>query len=40
LLQSLDRPVEEFNRKMLGPLGEQRLRTLLQLLEAARAQAD
>ncbi len=40
LLQSLDRPIEEFNRKMLGPLGEQRLRTLVQLLEAARAQAD
>ncbi len=40
LLQSLDRPIEEFNRKMLGPLGEQRLRTLVQLLEAARVQAD
>ncbi len=40
LLESLDRPIEEFNRKMLGPLGEQRLRTLVQLLEAAREQAD
>ena len=39
LLASLDRPLEEFNRKMLGPLGEQRLRTLIQLLEAAREQA-
>ena len=39
LLQSLDRPVEEFNRRMLGPLGEQQLRTLIQILEAAREQA-
>jgi DNA-binding MarR family transcriptional regulator len=40
LLESLDRPVEDFNRKMLGPLGEQRLRTLIQLLDAAREQSD
>jgi DNA-binding MarR family transcriptional regulator len=39
LLESLDRPVEDFNRKMLGPLGEKQLRTLIQLLEAAREQA-
>jgi DNA-binding MarR family transcriptional regulator len=38
LLQSLDRPVGEFNRKMMGPLGEARLRTLIQLLEEAREQ--
>ena len=40
LLESLDRPIEEFNQRMLGPLGEQRLRTLVQLLESAREQAD
>jgi DNA-binding MarR family transcriptional regulator len=40
LLESLDRPIEAFNRKMLGPLGEQRLRALIQLLEAAREQAE
>jgi DNA-binding MarR family transcriptional regulator len=40
LLESLDRPIEDFNRKMLGPLGELRLRTLIQLLEAAREQTD
>lgn len=39
LLESLDRPIEDFNRKMLGPLGEKQLRTLIQLLEAAREQA-
>jgi len=36
LLDSLDRPLEDFNRRLLGPLGEQRLRTLIQLLDAAR----
>ena len=36
LLDSLDRPIEDFNRRLLGPLGEQRLRTLIQLLDAAR----
>jgi DNA-binding MarR family transcriptional regulator len=40
LLESLDRPIADFNRKMLGSLGEPRLRTLLQLLEAAREQAS
>jgi DNA-binding MarR family transcriptional regulator len=39
LLESLDRPIEDFNRKMMGPLGEKQLRTLIQLLEAAREQA-
>jgi DNA-binding MarR family transcriptional regulator len=38
LLASLDRPVEEFNRKMLSPLGEAQLRTLIRLLETARDQ--
>ena len=40
LLESLDRPVEDLNRKLLGPLGEQRLRTLIQLLDAVREQSD
>ena len=39
LLRGLDRPIEEFNRKLLGHLGEQPLRNLLTLLEAAREQA-
>ncbi len=39
LLRGLDRPIEEFNRKLLGHLGEQQLRTLIRLLEAAREQA-
>lgn len=39
LLQDLDRPIEEFNRRMLGALGEEQLRTLIRLLEAAREQA-
>ncbi len=39
LLQILDGPVEEFNRKMLGALGEQRLQTLIHLLEVIREQA-
>jgi DNA-binding MarR family transcriptional regulator len=40
LLATLDRPVEEFGRKMLGPLGEQQIRTLIQILEAVREQAE
>ena len=40
LLRGLDRPIEEFNRKLLGNLGEPQLRTLIKLLEAARAQAS
>jgi DNA-binding MarR family transcriptional regulator len=39
LLESLDGPIEDFNRKLMGPLGEQRLRTLIQLLDAAREQS-
>jgi DNA-binding MarR family transcriptional regulator len=40
LLGSLDRPVEDFNRQLLGPLGEQTLRTLIQLLDAVRARSE
>ena len=36
LLRSLDRPVEEFQRRLLGHLGERRLRMLIRLLDAAR----
>jgi DNA-binding MarR family transcriptional regulator len=39
LLAKLDRPVAELNRKLLGELGEERLRTLLTLLEQARGSA-
>ncbi|PYX05786.1 MAG: MarR family transcriptional regulator [Acidobacteria bacterium] len=39
LLKELDRPVEEFNRKMLGHLGEQKLKRLIKLLEVARERA-
>ncbi len=40
LLESLDGPVEEFNRRLLGPLGEQTLRTLIQLLDAVRERSE
>ena len=40
LLRTLDGPVEEFNRKMLGALGGQRLQTLIRLLEVVREQAE
>jgi len=40
LLEALDRPIEEFNRKMMGPLGEQQLDTLIRLLNSAREQAE
>jgi DNA-binding MarR family transcriptional regulator len=39
LLATLDRPVEEFGRKMLGPLGEPQIRTLIQILQTVREQA-
>jgi DNA-binding MarR family transcriptional regulator len=39
LLDSLDGPVGEFNRKMLKHLGEPQLRSLITLLEAAREKA-
>jgi DNA-binding MarR family transcriptional regulator len=38
LLQGLDRPIEEFNRKMLGHLGEHQLRAFIKLLERVREQ--
>jgi DNA-binding MarR family transcriptional regulator len=37
LLSRLDEPIEEAHRKRLGHLGRERLRTLTELLEAARA---
>src|SRR6204780_609334 len=37
LLSRLDEPIEEAHRKALGHLGRERLRTLAELLEAARA---
>ncbi len=40
LLQTLDTPVEEFNRKMLSPLGEERLQTFIRLLEVIREQVE
>ena len=40
LLATLDGPLEEFGRKLLGPLGEQRLRILIQLLQAVREQTE
>ena len=39
LLDRLDGPVGEFNRKMLKHLGEPQLRSLITLLEAAREKA-
>ncbi len=38
LLKGLDRPVEQLTRKILGHLGNQRLTTLIKLLEMAREQ--
>ena len=38
LLKGLDRPVEQLTRKILGHLGNQRLTTLIKLLEMARKQ--
>ena len=40
LLEGLDLAIDEFNRRMLGPLGERQLQTLLNLLEAAREQTN
>jgi MarR family transcriptional regulator, organic hydroperoxide resistance regulator len=38
LLEALDQPIAEVDRQPLRHLGEQRLRTLIQLLELAREQ--
>ena len=40
LLRTLDQPIEEFNRMLLGHLGERQLHTLIKLLESARAKAE
>ncbi len=40
LLKALDRPLEIFQRRLLGHLGEQRLQRLIQLLDAARGGAE
>jgi DNA-binding MarR family transcriptional regulator len=40
LLTQMDLPVEDFGRKLLGPLGEQQLRTLIQLLQVVREQTE
>jgi len=40
LLEALDLPIEEFNRKMLSPLGEKQLQTLIYLLDSAREQTE
>ena len=37
ILKELDKPIEELHVKQLGHLGDQRLRSLVDLLEAARA---
>jgi DNA-binding MarR family transcriptional regulator len=37
-LRDLDRPIEDCHRRLLGHLGEQRLHSLIRLLEAARGQ--
>jgi DNA-binding MarR family transcriptional regulator len=36
-LEPMDRPLQELQRGLLGPLGEKRLRTLVRLLDAIRA---
>ena len=36
LLKTIDEPLEEFHRRMMGNMGEQKLRSLLRLLELAR----
>lgn len=39
ILKELDKPIEELHVKQLGHLGEQRLRSLVHLLESARKKA-
>jgi DNA-binding MarR family transcriptional regulator len=39
LLKEMDSPVQELNLKLLGHMGEKRLRSLLRLLEAVRGRA-
>jgi DNA-binding MarR family transcriptional regulator len=40
LLKGMDEEVDKFTRDLLGHLGENRLRSLLQLLEAARSNSQ
>jgi DNA-binding MarR family transcriptional regulator len=40
ILKDLDKPIEEVHVKQLGHLGEQRLRSMLDLLESAREKAS
>ena len=37
LLKKMDKPIEQFHRDLLGRMGETQLRSLLRLLESARA---
>lgn len=39
LVNTMDRPVIEFNRKLLGHLGEKKLRKLIELMELVREAA-
>ena len=39
ILKELDKPIEELHVKQLGHVGEERLRSLIDLLESARAKA-
>jgi DNA-binding MarR family transcriptional regulator len=36
LLKTIDQPLEQFHRRMMGNMGEQKLKSLVQLLELAR----
>jgi len=36
LLRGLDGPIEQFNRRLLGHLGEDKLQLLIAILDAAR----
>ena len=40
LLERLDRPLNEVNKRLMGHLGPKRLRTLVSLLEAVREQPN
>ena len=37
LIQPMDAPLEQFQKQLLGEMGEQRLRTLIRLLDTLRA---
>jgi len=40
LLKTIDLPLEQFHRRMMGNMGEQKLKSLVQLLELARCVRD